>query len=68
MLQDPAEWVLGVRKAVALALEHCDPERIGGIAVSGQQHGLVALDAEDQVLVSFYSIDSFGATAIPAPV
>lgn len=49
VLQDPAGWIFGVKKAVRLALEHCDRERIGGIAVSGQQHGLVALDAEHQV-------------------
>jgi xylulokinase len=49
--QDPAEWISGVKNALRSALEQCDRQRIAGISVSGQQHGLVALDADHKVLL-----------------
>jgi len=51
--QDPADWIRALRISVQGALAsspagtHC---RVAGIAVSGQQHGLVALDRENRVL------------------
>lgn len=48
--QDPATWVDAVRESVAEALRGLDVQAVAGIGVSGQQHGFVALDAEDQVI------------------
>lgn len=50
MAQDPAEWIDGVKIAVGSALEQCDRQRIAGISISGQQHGLVALDSDHKVM------------------
>lgn len=47
--QDPAEWILGVQTATRLALQSVDASCVRGMAVSGQQHGLVALDEHKQV-------------------
>ena len=44
--QDPAWWIDALRAAVRDAL-HGERFEIGGIGVSGQQHGLVCLDASD---------------------
>ena len=47
--QAPADWVSAMRECFA----RIDPgvrARIGALAVSGQQHGFVALDADGQVL------------------
>ncbi len=48
--QDPALWVEGARKAVAEALAAAGPLEILCIGLSGQMHGLVALDAGHKVL------------------
>ncbi len=50
--QHPETWWSAVRAVVRelLAAPEVAPERIGGLAVSGQQHGCVLLDAEDRVL------------------
>ncbi|WP_213880034.1 xylulokinase [Pseudomonas sp. dw_358] len=50
--QDPAVWVQALQKATAQALEAAgaDGQQILGVGVSGQQHGLVLLDADGQVL------------------
>ena len=45
--QDPAWWVDALRAAVRDALR-AERFEIGGIGVSGQQHGLVCLDASDR--------------------
>ncbi|MBK8978532.1 MAG: xylulokinase [Planctomycetes bacterium] len=50
--QHPDDWLAALRKAAA-SLRAEAPEawqRTAGLAVSGQQHGLVALDAEDRVV------------------
>ncbi|MGA0613126.1 xylulokinase [Paracoccus sp. KR1-242] len=48
--QDPADWILATRHAVgALARSH-DLSSVGGIGLSGQMHGAVALDAAGAVL------------------
>jgi xylulokinase len=53
--QDPATWIIAVQQAVRAALssmpQHkCGHQAIRGIGVSGQQHGLVVLDADCRVL------------------
>jgi xylulokinase len=46
--QDPAWWVDALRTAVRQALAAAPGTEVAGIGVSGQQHGLVALDARDR--------------------
>ncbi|WP_407297236.1 xylulokinase [Stutzerimonas zhaodongensis] len=50
--QHTEQWVSAFEKATVLALAEAgvDGSRVLGIGVSGQQHGLVTLDAEGQVL------------------
>jgi xylulokinase len=50
--QHPAEWVAAVRATINLALAQAGIDRQGvrGIGVSGQQHGFVALDENDEVI------------------
>ena len=50
--QQPAEWVSAARATIGriLAESGVDHSRVRGIGVSGQQHGFVALDAQDQVV------------------
>ncbi|WP_329540051.1 xylulokinase [Streptomyces sp. NBC_01358] len=49
---DPEQWWQALRTAVAAALAESglDPATVTGIAVAGQQHGLVTLDAEGRPL------------------
>ena len=50
--QDTEQWISAFEKATAAALAEAgvDGSRILGIGVSGQQHGLVTLDADGKVL------------------
>lgn len=50
--QDPAQWRQALAQAVAQALAAAgvDGQRVQGLSVSGQQHGLVMLDGQGQVL------------------
>src|SRR5215813_11122310 len=50
--QHPSEWIAAVRETIKTALDESGIDRAGvrGIGVSGQQHGFVALDANDQVV------------------
>ncbi|MBO0858361.1 MAG: xylulokinase, partial [Chloracidobacterium sp.] len=50
--QRPAEWIAAVRAGVKAALERSGVARasVRGVGVSGQQHGFVALDENDQVI------------------
>ncbi|CAN5481120.1 xylulokinase [soil metagenome] len=50
--QAPADWVRAVDAAVASCCQQLGARRseIRGIGVSGQQHGMVALDAMDEVV------------------
>ena len=48
--QDPAIWLAALQDAVRDALEGVDVRRIKAMGVSGQQHGLVALDADNHVI------------------
>ena len=43
--QDPAWWLDALQTAVRAALAAAPGTAVAGIGVSGQQHGLVALDA-----------------------
>ncbi|HEX3218741.1 MAG TPA: xylulokinase [Candidatus Limnocylindria bacterium] len=45
--QDPAWWTDATVAAVRQSLQDAGPIEVAGISVSGQQHGLVALDAAD---------------------
>ncbi len=50
--QHPLEWIVAVRESIRVVLEKAGVDRsaVRGIGVSGQQHGFVALDADDQVI------------------
>jgi xylulokinase len=50
--QHPADWIKAVDESVGecIAQLGADKMKIGGIGVSGQQHGLVVLDAKDEVV------------------
>lgn len=50
--QDPSDWIDAVRNVIGSCVESLGQrkEEIGGIGVSGQQHGLVVLDENDDVI------------------
>jgi len=50
--QHPSDWIDAVKRTVADCLSQLGDRRsaVRGIGVSGQQHGLVVLDASDQVV------------------
>ncbi len=48
--QDPALWWDAFVSGLSRLLEGVDRACVAGIAVAGQMHGLVALDAEDRVI------------------
>ena len=50
--QHPSEWVAATRETIKEALDRAGIDRgqVRGIGVSGQQHGFVALDAQDEVI------------------
>lgn len=48
--QHPHTWRDAVRGVVSELLKKVPREQIGGIGVSGQQHGLVVLDENDEVI------------------
>ena len=50
--QDPEDWWQGVKRGLKAILEKhpVDQKDIAGISFSGQMHGLVALDENDQVI------------------
>lgn len=50
--QDPETWWSALRETVGEVLSALGPRRaeVAGIGVSGQQHGFVPLDAQDQVI------------------
>ena len=52
MEQDPAEWVSAAHATVRMVLEMLGTRKsdVRGIGVSGQQHGLVPLDSEGNVV------------------
>ena len=50
--QHPANWIAAIRYGIKAVLEESgvDASAVKGIGVSGQQHGFVALDENDQVI------------------
>lgn len=48
--QDPADWIGAVRAGVPRLLEGRDASEVRAIGCGGQMHGLVALDARDEVV------------------
>lgn len=52
MEQDPSAWITAVETTIGEVLNQLGTRRgeVAGIGVSGQQHGLVLLDSQDQVV------------------
>ena len=48
--QNPADWWEAVRRGIPALLAGHDASQVAGIGCGGQMHGLVALDANDQVI------------------
>ena len=48
--QDPADWWTGTKKALQKVLAACTDYEVAAIGLSGQMHGMVALDQEMQVV------------------
>lgn len=48
--QDPADWKRAVFQGIPELLHGFDPSAVAGIGAGGQMHGLVALDAQDNVI------------------
>lgn len=48
--QNPADWWNAVVKGIHKLCFDISPDQVAGISFGGQMHGLVALDASDQVI------------------
>lgn len=48
--QDPADWWRGTKDAIREVLSGVDKEKIVAVGLSGQMHGLVALDKDHRVV------------------
>lgn len=48
--QNPADWWSAVRRGIPALLAGHDASQVAGIGVGGQMHGLVALDADDELI------------------
>lgn len=48
--QDPADWWQGTVAAIQKVVADCSDYKIAGIGLSGQMHGMVALDEANQVI------------------
>ena len=48
--QNPADWWRGARAALSRLMQKIDISRVAGLGLSGQMHGMVALDAQKDVL------------------
>ncbi len=48
--QNPEEWFAESMEGMKELIAECDKSQMAGIGFGGQMHGLVALDAEDQVI------------------
>ncbi len=48
--QNPADWWAAVRRGIPALLAGHDASKVAGIGCGGQMHGLVALDADDEVI------------------
>jgi xylulokinase len=50
MEQQPQEWASALDQVISNVASQIDRTRVGGIGVSGQQHGFVPLDADGRVI------------------
>ncbi|MDO4295778.1 MAG: xylulokinase [bacterium] len=48
--QNPKDWMDGVMSGLKELLCDCDKSKVAGIGFGGQMHGLVTLDAKDEVI------------------
>ncbi|MHB8963903.1 MAG: xylulokinase [Saccharofermentanales bacterium] len=48
--QDPSDWWSASLKAIRSVADHCAEYEIKGVGMSGQMHGMVALDSDHQVI------------------
>lgn len=48
--QDPKEWWNACEKGLPKLLKDVDKSKVAGIGAGGQMHGLVALDANDEII------------------
>ena len=48
--QNPEDWFAESMEGMKELIAECDKSQVAGIGFGGQMHGLVALDAEDQVI------------------
>ena len=48
--QDPVDWWRGTKDAIREVLSGVDKEKIVAVGLSGQMHGLVALDKDHRVV------------------
>jgi xylulokinase len=48
--QDPAEWWQGAKQVLKAVLADVDPGQVVGLGLTGQMHGSVFLDAQDNVI------------------
>ncbi|MCQ2557530.1 MAG: xylulokinase [Oscillospiraceae bacterium] len=48
--QNPEDWITAVMAGIKELTAKVDGKQVAGLAVAGQMHGLVALDAEDKVI------------------
>ena len=55
--QNPEDWFTQSMEGVRELTRNCDKSQVAGISFGGQMHGLVALDAEDNVIPSGNSLE-----------
>lgn len=48
--QKPEDWLEQTKNGIRELVSECDKEEVAGISFGGQMHGLVALDAQDNVI------------------
>ncbi len=48
--QDPADWLSAAEDGLSAVAAEVDPLRVAAIGLTGQMHGMVALDADDRVV------------------
>ena len=48
--QNPADWWEGVARGLRAITAKVDRSRLAGLSLSGQMHGLVVLDKDDNVI------------------
>ena len=48
--QHPEDWFTQAMDGLKAVTAECDKSQVAGISFGGQMHGLVALDADDQVI------------------